>query len=316
MPAPSSAEGRDFREPFLAELLMRIGEPSGARPTVRCWSESALSQELVAVRKELEERRISVPLSGAGLLAWLQELKLARAVPVESPESERPVRFFVLGLERFAGEPQVDPIELLQAYAPQGVVCYFTALAFHALTTQPPSHHHVAVLAARSKEREAAPPRPATARLMRTYNPLGKLAFRHQGVPYFLTRRESQLVPGVQQRYLNSRALVRITSREQTLLDTLHRPLNCGGPEVVFEAWRTGVEDMDASRLAELIVLADHPHLRRRVAAMLDLMDYPSGDDLRAVLERGRVPSEPPIPLLAGMEYSRLDPRWCVLVPG
>ena len=46
MPAPSSAEGRDFREPFLAELLMRIGEPSGARPTVRCWSETALSQAL------------------------------------------------------------------------------------------------------------------------------------------------------------------------------------------------------------------------------------------------------------------------------
>lgn len=316
MPSPSSVVGRDFREPFLAELLTRLGEPSETRPSVRCWSEPSLLRELGAVRHELARRQIRVPLAGPGLLAWLQELKLARAVSVVSPEPERSTRFFVLGLERSTDEPEVDPIELLQAYAPQGVVCYFTALAFHALTTQPPSHHHVAVLTARSKERESSPLQPATDRATRSYNPLGKLAFCYGDVPYFLTRREAPRVPGVQRRYLNSRTLFRITSREQTLLDTLHRPLGCGGPEVVFEAWRVGVEDVDTSRLAELLDAIDHPQLRRRVGAMLDLMEYTTGGELRAVLERERAPSEPPISLLAGVEYSRLDPRWGVMVPG
>jgi predicted transcriptional regulator of viral defense system len=31
--------------------------------------------------------------------------------------------------------------------------------------------------------------------------------------------------------------MVRITTLEQTLLDTLHRPLSCGGPPIVIEAW-------------------------------------------------------------------------------
>ena len=39
---------------------------------------------------------------------------------------------------------ELDPIELLQAMVPEGAICYFTAIHFHELSTQMPSHHHIA----------------------------------------------------------------------------------------------------------------------------------------------------------------------------
>ena len=41
------------------------------------------------------------------------------------------------------------------------------------------------------------------------------------------------------------RAQIRITTLEQTLLDSLYKPFLCGGPEVVFEAWQDAVDRLD-----------------------------------------------------------------------
>ncbi|MFT3882954.1 MAG: hypothetical protein QM703_25270 [Gemmatales bacterium] len=72
-------------------------------------------------------------------------------------------------------------------------------------------------------------------------NLLGEWLFTYKGLRYYKTTKENRLVPGIQTRFLNPTSIVRITSLEQTLLDTLHRPLSCGGPAVVMEAWEQGI---------------------------------------------------------------------------
>ena len=56
------------------------------------------------------------------------------------------------------------------------------------------------------------------------------------GCRRYTTRREAHRVVGVQTRYVNEKSRYRVTTLEQTLVDTLHRPHSCGGPAVVFEA--------------------------------------------------------------------------------
>ena len=59
------------------------------------------------------------------------------------------------------------------AYEPKGVVCFFSALAFHSLTSQVPGHHHMAVL---TDSPPAAAARPARSggmdeSMMRSWEP-------------------------------------------------------------------------------------------------------------------------------------------------
>ncbi len=140
------------------------------------------------------------------------------------------------------------------AYEPSGVVCYFSALAFHSLTSQMPSHHHVALLTVPSRmggakevrqdekeevlRQETVAKKPDTDKTTRSKaNPLGKVIFSLLDIPYYLTRRTKRLVPGVQNRSNGPRSQFRITTYEQTLLDTLYRPQKSGGPAVVLKAW-------------------------------------------------------------------------------
>lgn len=337
MPRRPASPTTDFREPLLAALLPRLAAATEARPMVRCWSESGLRAELVAIGKELKERGVTVP-AAPQLIAWLSQIKLAHPVAVEAAAEGWRTRFFTLSLEQADGGADVHPIELLQAYAPRGVICYFTALSIHALTTQPPSHHTIAELVTMPARAEAAsaarvartapgagpedgstsgldggrrPPSPPR----RTFNPLGSRLFDYQGVPYYESKRDSRRMPGVQRRYLDARAMYRITTREQTLLDTLHRPASCGGPEVIFEAWRTAVEDLDEKQLGDALVAIDDPDLFRRTAAMLALVEHDVGAALQTLLRRHEDPNAARIPLLPGLDYGRLNDRWKVLVP-
>jgi predicted transcriptional regulator of viral defense system len=126
----------------------------------------------------------------------------------------------------------------------------------------------------------------------------------------------------MQTRAHGPRTQLRITTREQTLLDSLYKPHHCGGPAVVFEAWETalGAGGLDEERLAEYLRKMDYPATARRTGAMLQVLGYVPGTDLSRVLEEQREAIDPDSPfarisLLPGVPYANLNERWLVNIP-
>jgi predicted transcriptional regulator of viral defense system len=251
--------------------------------------------------------------------AWLQEIGLLAAIAVdhvqEKPSSR--TRFYSFDIAKTPSS-HASPLELLQAYSSEGVVCYFTAIAFHSLSTQPPVHHHIAIpteACARSTIPRAAKRLPAASR-----NPLGTRLFSYDGMPFYKTSREKRLLPGVQSRYIGPAAVIRIANLEQTLLDALHRPLACGGPSVVFEAWERGLERMNEDRLADYLTSMNHRPIAQRLGYMLDDLEYRPGSNLRNVLDRYLSQLDPADSslyqqLFPGVEYGNLKHPWLVYGP-
>jgi hypothetical protein len=312
-----------YREAFLTRLNQRLAAPSSEWPTVRCWTEIALDRIFRQVRDELAAEKLESGLSHSSLLEWLCRLRLSARLPVEN----EPLYLLEIGA---SAEAEVDPFELLMAGKPSGVVCYFSAVAFHALTTQLVEHHHVAELrpqgpgpgSGRLEEDVAVPPERPPASGNRRPRGLGKLLFRFQGIPFYSTRRSVRLVPGVQTRGHGPRAQVRITTLEQTLLDTLYKPFQCGGPEVVFAAWQEGVASrrIDEERLVAYLRAMNYPASARRLGVMLELAGATPGAELRRFLEacQEAIDRQGPharISLLPGVPYQTLNEPWLVNTP-
>ncbi len=123
-------------------------------------------------------------------------------------------------------------------------------------------------------------------------------------------------------RVVSSRTWLRITTLEQTLLDTLLQPLRCGGEAVVLEAWENGVKEMDADRMAEYLSKIQREDLERRIGAMVDLIGVDMaatslGSRLKALRERlaTLIQEVPEIPLLPGFRFSALSGTWKVRTP-
>jgi hypothetical protein len=313
-----------YREAFLARLNQRLAVPLSEWPTVRCWTEPSLNAIFRQVRDELAGEDVRSELPHSSLLEWLCCMHLASRIPVDCKTASYLIE---IGASIKA---DVDPIELLMAYRPKGIACYFSAVAFHALTTQLVEHHHVAELspqrAGPESERTEKSAAQATARQSGTkqHTPrrLGTLLFRFQGVPFYSTRRSARLVPGVQTRAYGPRARVRITTLEQTLLDTLYKPFHCGGPEVVFEAWREGIswQRIDEERLVAYLRAMNYPATARRLGVMLELVGFVPGAELRRFLDdcKGAIERTSPhacISLLPGVTYQRLNAPWLVYTP-
>jgi hypothetical protein len=109
---------------------------------------------------------------------------------------------------------------------------------------------------------------------------------------------------------------------EQTLLDTLYKPFHCGGPEVVFEAWRQAVDSqrIDEERLTQYLRAMNYPATVRRVGVILNLAGGVPGNELRRFLEvcQGTIDRESPhaqISLLPGVAYENLNESWLVKAP-
>lgn len=333
-----------FVEGLLSGVAELLRVPTEEIPSVRCVARPSLVRLLGKIRD-----RLAIPghrrVSATNLLKLLVRGGLARPVPLADLKAGLPSdRLYAVGL---GGDPsQLDPVELLQAHAPRGVVCYFTALGVHGLTTQLPSHHHVAHLAparttspisitARDEEGQVDDTvsdlsKTAVKRLAGldalepgTTHSLGTREFTYEGLAYYSTHREAHRVAGVQRRYLNERTRFRLTSLEQTLLDTLHRPHSCGGPPVVYEAWETGAGRLNPERLAKLLERIGDPRLARRTGYMLDQYGDVSSPALANVLSRawpvsasaGSLSEDSIVPLLPGVPPTSVDPRWGVAVP-
>lgn len=293
-------------EQVLARFAERFATPSEALPTVRCVPRPVLVRALNRIRDELAVPS-SRKVSGRKQLEQLRKSGLVAPILVQDARTGKTEdRFYAVGIGARAG--MVDPLEILMALEPQGVVCYFSALQFHSLTTQVPPHHHVARLADWGSKSTAA----ATGTLSSTrpFNPLGREQFTYQGVSYYTTTRDRALIPGVQTRYLNDKTLIRITTLEQTLLDALHRPLSCGGPEVVLEAWENGLDSLQEARLVEYVDRLADPALLRRIGYLLQSLDFEPGPELQARIEEAWRSDTSVIPLFQGYTAAYVDHDW------
>ena len=149
---------------------------------------------------------------------------------------------------------------------------------------------------------------------------LGTHIYSYEGIPYYSTKRAISTIPGIKERVISPWSTIRMTTIEQTLLDTLQYPYHCGGPEVVFEAWQTARDRFEEEELLENLKRIGLPPLIRRVGAVYNLLDYSPSKRLGEFLNEKRdqffTQSEyPPIPLLRGLTFSQLDSYWNVLVP-
>ncbi|MEI8096398.1 MAG: hypothetical protein WCG80_19470 [Spirochaetales bacterium] len=244
--------------------------------------------------------------AASSVIDELIALNLAQRVDI-TPSGSRPSRQFVVVDFASATSYDLDPLELAQAFVPDGVLCYFSALCFHELTTQAPSFYHVAEL-----DHSIATPRVNVrqqgAAVSDSRQPLGTRAFEYQGVPIYSTKRLARTLVGLKTYVVGPRTSYRMTSVEQTLVDCLHRPGACGGPSVVFEAWKKGVERISQSRLAAVLE-ASAPVLRRRTATMLESFGTKLEQELLNLLD---IPPKPVVPLLNGYPAGETETRWGV----
>lgn len=325
MPIKPSAAQRDseYRELFLAKLNRRLTTPTAAWPTLRYWVGPTLNSLFALIREELTTEGIPSRQSHLSLLKWLQQLGLACPLPIEGD-----VAYL---LEMGASETaETDPIELLMAKKPAGVISYFSAVVFHGLTTQPAGHHHIAELRPHREPvaQGDTPQRPLDSSVKKTAprgpqrHPFGKPLFHLHGIPFYSTVRSQRLVPGIQTRAYGPRAQICITTFEQTLLDTLYKPFHCGGPEVVFEAWQdsAAARRIDEERLLDYLQKMQYPATTRRVGVMLELTGIRPGASLQRYLQDSqqaidRAGAHARISLLPGVNYQQLNQTWLVNTP-
>jgi len=219
-------------------------------------------------------------------------------------------------------DTMADPLEILQAYRPNGVICFFSALSYYELTTQFPTHHHIATIIEPTLTTNSVQTRTIATSSSNASNnkKFGLPVFSYQGVPFYAPRRNRNTIPGIKNRRFNPRTNIRITSKEQTLLDTLHYPLHCGGPEVVFEAWEDQRSILDEQALLGLLEATESTLLTRRLGALFDFMSYKPKDELSLFLEKTRVETQhstdlAEISLLRGFHYSHINHNWKTFTP-
>ncbi|HED15232.1 MAG TPA: hypothetical protein ENI64_00210 [Gammaproteobacteria bacterium] len=322
MPCPTNTEiqkGEPFFEKVLAGFSAKFSSLSPGISNTSCISKSLLVKHLISIRDELEfpgYRRIS----GKRILLHLVRSKIVHSITTLDPKSgQAQDKFYLLGFT--SNESMVDPIELLQALVPEGVICYFTALEFYGLTTQIPGHHHVAKLiksplTAVSKGGDS---KKYTGK-NRLFDPLGNKKFIYEDIPFYITARAENLVPGIKVRFLNEKIKFRITTLEQTLIDTLHKPLSCGGSSVVFEAWQNAKVKIKNDAFLECLQKINSIPLSSRVGYMLHIMNYTIKGDLSDYLNsvKNSINKDKPelaTSLLPGFDYHQINQEWFVRVP-
>ena len=298
-------------------ILRQLAAPTSDRPTVRCIGRADALALIRDARDVLDDPEIRHEPAESLLEALVTSGLL---VKLELEGGVRPATLFAIGPQAPA---TLAPIELLEAAHPNGVICYFTALEFYGLTTQMASFHHIARLVPRPRQSgrtaiDRSPPTEAPA--LRRRHALGTLLFSYRDQPYFRTDRSAHTVPGIQLRQLNDKTLARITTREQTLLDTLQHPARCGGSSIVWEAWKRGVENVDPNRLFDHLRDIDDLRLMRRVGHVLQQLGHDPSDPLAALLAtaRRRVAArtdDDVIPLFLGIPGTQLDSIWNVQFP-
>ncbi len=309
-------------EVFLRALGDRVSVAGEKNLTPRCWKLSTLRREIRAVAKANQEVLRTTFPPAHEVIEHLKRMGWIHSIKVQPPNDAELIEFLLFDREAGEGEP-IYPLELLQAYLPDGVVCYFSAITYYGLTTQAGLHHHVARLnpprTRKSLEAvDATESEPAGDAVER--NPLGTEIFHFEDVSYYLNKRDASLVPGIQFRVVSPRCRLRITTLEQTLLDALRQPVRCGGEAVVLESWETGVKQIDADRMTGHLAKIQRDDLDRRVGAVLEMIgaDFAASTlahRLKTVRDRLMTQEVAEIPLLAGFEFPERNKTWRIRTP-
>jgi len=262
--------------------------------------------------------------SGVKILDLLTSMGLAIRVPVEVTSRTKPSNnFFLIGIHG-SHEKCVDPLELLQAFNPSGVICYFSAVSHLGLTTQSATHHHIALITTRRAktaiEKIERTPLLNISREKVHRSKMGTPVFSYQCIPYYSTKRVNHSAPGINTRILSPSVQIRMTTKEQTLLDTLQYPYHCGGPETVFEAWEKHIDEIDEDLLLGYLKKIQIAPLTRRLGAIFNLYHRRPTNRLGKYLNNSKghfIAKEEfeTISLLRGIDYSRIDSFWNVAVP-
>lgn len=308
-----------FFEKVLAEFADLFSSPSAEILSTRCISKKLLLKNLINIRDKLAfpgNKRIS----GTNILLHLERTRIVSPIATFDPKmNEIQDQFYLVGIT--SNENNVDPIELLQALEPKGVICYFTALEFYGLTTQIPTHHHIAKLVQYAAEpKNKVDYTNIVSSKNRKYDSFGNKKFIFEDIPFYVTKRDEALMPGIQERFLNDRTRFRITTIEQALIDTLHRPLSCGGAAVVFEVWENAVDKVNDNILFKYLSEINNLSLSCRVGYMLQIMNYDIKGDLVSFLDSAKNliqndKSKEAVSLLQGIDYQQLNEEWLIKVP-
>ena len=318
---PKETKLPDRWEDFLQAFSGKIAKASNDIRSTRCISRSNLSSIVSGIKRDLN-LPTTFP-SGIEVLSHLCAMGLASQLPVTNNGGNAPSKdFYLVGMSA-SHELAITPFELLQAYNNYGVICFFSALSYYDLTTQIPPHHHIATIVKSEKinkqslrEKSPTPPIGSTKRKKN----IGKFEFSYDGADYYSTRRKAYTIPGTKSRIYNQRTILKITTIEQTLLDTLQYPTHCGGPEVVFEAWENHINTIDEDLLFDYLQGIDTRSLNRRVGALFELLDYKPKlkliNFLSKSLSESDMHNDPyDITLLKGINYTNLNAHWKVLTP-
>ena len=279
-------------------------------PSVRCLSHSSLNKLALKARGSIDSAVLR-ECSGVQLIQLLEEAADVRPVPLESASSRKLVNLYSVGFNP-AGSA-IPAAELLQAHVPNGVLCYFTAIELHGLSTQPAPHYHIAT-------KRVTPAKHSNSLLRESPSsakppPLGTLEFSSEGVEYYLTRRDQTNLLSTQRRQINPYCVVRVTTLEQTLLDCLHRPYSAGGAAIVFEAWEQGLSRTSPMKILTLATKMSDKTLLRRVGYMIALF-APQSDAIHEAKQLiDYTPQEIMPPLLPGLPYRHINEEWGLRTP-
>ena len=297
---------------IVAALGEALSHPSDAYPSVQWMSERHLIRLLIEIRNTLG---ISRNTTGKSVLASLIERKLAKKLAIANvPEGKKAHIVYCLRLGQC---PEITPIELLlstQTRFLKTALCYYTAIQYHELSVQVPAHHHIAsfrVGSINNVVRALSELPHSTAQSPTPLPSLGTLLFHHQGIPYYTTSRDERWIPGVQSIWLSDTLLARVTTLEQTLLDTLHNPWSCGGPAVAYEAWENGCMLMDEGYLSDYLHKINRIDLVLRVGYMLEQCGHTCrNNNLSRQIEAAKRGLKGPFLLLPDVPANTLNKDW------
>lgn len=278
-------------------------------PSSRCLPHAKLV-ELVQLAKSKVDSPVLRRFSAVQLIRLLQDGGIVKSIPLHQGVSAKVVRLYAVGFE--PTDLAIPSAELLQAHMPEGVLCYFSAIELHELSTQPAPHYHIAQLRrASAKAEERVIGRSSVDRPL----PLGTLEFSYGGVGHYVTRRDSTNLRSFQRRQLSPYCVVRVATIEQTLLDCLHRPHSVGGAAVVFEAWESAVKRALPEKIFDLANQIGDREMIRRAGYMLERFFPNTGAVERARQAVGPCLDEVLPSLLPGIPFSRINKAWGLRTP-
>lgn len=286
-------------------------QSANALASSRCISHPRLVQLITDARDGLNPPALR-SYSGIQLIELLKKTAIICPIPLKSTSLRNSVQIYTIGVNTKLAT--IPPAEILQAYAPNGVLCYFTAIEYYNLTTQPTPHHHIATLRSESSKQRAT----SIGRSNHTDSQLslGTSEFILDNTTYYSTSRNSSNLQSTQRRQINPYCVVNITTLEQTLLDCLHRPRSSGGPAVIFEAWENGLTQTSPERILTLArQIANNAQLRRTAYMIAQYIpNSPVLSEIKQLVEEASSGQEAPT-LLPGIPYTNINNDWGLRVP-